>query len=329
MSLRGFLLFGLLLTSAFFVVGQTSTNPERRSYVRMFQFSSDSKTVVSYTFEGTLLSWDLESRKLLRSQQVKADNLTFDLQGNLLSIVKAGGGIRLIDVASNKEVKFLEIPDFTYLDKFALSPNGKTLAFTEGNDSDVIKLWDVAAGKEKASIKRSNPDDVLSTMLFSTDGTTLAGLSRSVTLWSAATGKQSGLFKINAGLARMALTPDGKTICVSGFDNMKPSFIKCFGAVSGREVLSLAADPSLPFAFSPDGKVLAFVRHDQGIILVNTATGKEIGKLTISVDQNSLTQMSFSPDGKLLAVAAMEGLVLLDPAAKKELFILAQTLAGP
>jgi WD40 repeat protein len=248
---------------------------------------------------------------------VKADNLTFDPQGNLLSIVKAGGGIRLIDVASNKEVKFLEIPDFTYLNKFELSPDEKTLAFTEGNDSDVIKLWDVTAGKEKASIKRPNPDDRLNTMLFSNDGTTLAGLSGSITLWSTATGKQLGLIKINAGLARMALTPDGKMICVSGFDNMKPSFIKCFGAVSGREILSLAADPSLPFAFSPDGKVLAYVRHDQGIILVNPATGKEIAQLPISVDQNSLTQMSFSPDGKLLALAAMEGLALLESCGQK------------
>jgi hypothetical protein len=58
MFLRGLVLFGLLLTSAFLVVGQTSpgdTGAERRYYVRMFQFSSDSKTVVSYTFEGDLL----------------------------------------------------------------------------------------------------------------------------------------------------------------------------------------------------------------------------------------------------------------------------------
>jgi len=70
--------------------------------------------------------------------------------------------------------------------------------------------------------------------------------------------------------------------------------------------------------------VLALLRQDQGIFLMSMATGKEIAKLTISVDQNSLTQMSFSPNGKLLAIASSDGLVLLDPAAGKQLFILAQ-----
>lgn len=332
MFLRRFVVLGLMLTSAFLLVGQTS-NSEGRSYVQMFQFSPDGKSVVSYTFEGALLSWDLASRKLQRSQQAQADyvgfsNLTFDPQGNLLSIVSAERGISLMDVVRNQEVKFLEIPDFRYFSKFAFSPDGKTLAFAE-NSSDVIKLWDVTTGKEKASIERPSPHDRLDTMLFSNDGATLAGLGSSITLWSAATGKQMSLIKIDAGLARLAFTPDGKKICVSGFDNKNPTFIKCFGAFSGREVLSVPADSSSPFAFSPDGKVLALARHDQGVFLVSAATGKEIGKLPISVDQNSLTQMSFSPDGRLLAIAAMEGLVLLDPVAKKELFILAQPLDRP
>jgi WD40 repeat protein len=327
MVVRGFFALGLLLTTAFHLVAQTSTSEtstERRSYVRMFQFSPDSKTIVSYTFDGALLSWDLQSRRLLRSQQAKADDTTFDPLGNLLTIETAAEGIRLIDAARNQEVKFLEVPDFTYLYKFVLSPDGKTLAFTEGNYIEFIKIWDVTTGKEKATIKRPNPDDALNTMLFSNDGATLAELGRSITLWSASTGKQLSSIKIDAGLVRMAFTPDGKMICVSGFDNINPSFIKCFGAVSGRETLSVPADTSSPFAFSPDGKVLALHRHDQGIFLVSTATGKEIAKLTISVDQNSLTQMSFSPDGKLLAIGAMQGLVLLDPAAKKELYVLAQ-----
>lgn len=332
MFLRVFMALGLLLTLAFVLVGQTSDS-ERRSYVQMFQFSPDSKSVVSYIFDGALLTWDLESRKLIQSQQAKADyvgvsDLTFDAQGNLLSIISAERGISLMDVVRNREVKFLEIPDFRYFGKFAFSPEGKTLAFTE-NSSDVIELWDVTTGKQKASIERPNPHDSLNTMLFSNDGTTLAGLDSSLTLWSAATGKQLSLIKINAGLSRMAFTPDGKKICVSGFDNIKPTFIKCFGVLSGREVLSVPADSSSPFAFSPDGSVLALVRHDQGVFLVSATTGKEIAKIAISVDQNSLTQMSFSPNAKLLAISAMEGLVLFDPAAKKELFILAQPAADP
>lgn len=325
---RGFLLFGLLLTVAFLLVGQTTTTDtrtEHSDYVQMFQFSADSKTVVSYTTDGTLLSWDLESRKLLRLQQAKAERATFDPHGKLLSIVGDARGIRLFDVVANQEVRFLEGADFTSLSDFAFTPDGKTLAFTKGVHGYVVKLWDVTTGKEKVSIERPNPDDFLEILLFSPDGETLAGLSHSLTLWSASTGKQSRSIEIRGGLARLAFTPNGKMICVSGF----PSFIKCFGVLSGREVLSVQADATLPFAFSPDGSVLALSRYGQGIFLINMATGREIAKLTISVDDNSFTQMSFSPNGKLLAIASTKGLVLLDPVARKELFILAQPLDGP
>ena len=166
-------------------------------------------------------------------------------------------------------------------------------------------------------------------MLFSRDGGTLATLSKSIDLWSVGTGKQLRSIKINAGLARMAFTPDGKKICVSGFDNMKPSFVKCFGVLSGRQVLSVPANPTTPFAFSPDGTVLALARHDEGIFLISMATGKEIAQVAISADDDSLTQMSFSPNGKLLALTSSSGLVLIDRATRKELFILAQASDGP
>jgi WD40 repeat protein len=91
---------------------------------------------------------------------------------------------------------------------------------------------------------------------------------------------------------------------------------------TGREVLSVPAEATSPFAFRPDGKVLALNRPGQGIFLISVATGKDIAKITISVDDHTLNEMSFSPNGKLLAIASPDGLVLLDPAAGKQLFIL-------
>lgn len=327
---RGFLRFGLLVTVAFSLIGQPTTTDTRSrdsTYVIMFQFSPDGKSIITYTFDGTLSTWDIASRKLLRSQQAKTEKATFDPQGRLLTFVRDEKGSRLIDVVANQDVTVLDGAYFYSTTKFAFGPDGKTLAF---DDRDVVKLWDLTTGKEKPSIKRLGPDpddagpsDFLNVLIFSPDGQTLAGLSRSITLWSTSTGKRSRSIEINAGLARMAFTPDGKRICVSGFDNMKPSFIKCFEVLSGREVLSVPADPSSPFAFSPDGKMLALNRPGEGIIFISMATGKETGKVTISVDDHSLTQMSFSPDGKLLAFGSADGLVLLDPATGKQLFVLA------
>ena len=330
---RAFLSFGIVLTAAFLLAGQTPTKEAEQTqtsdadhdYVRMFQFSSDGKTIVVQTFDGTLLWWDLETRKLLRSKQTKSENATFDPQGKLLSIVRDKTGTRVIEVIANQEVKSLEGANFTSLSKFAFSPDAETLAFTESTQGLILKLWDVTTGKEKASIERPDANDFLNTLLFSPDGQMLAGLSHSITLWSVSSGKPSRSIKIDAGLARMAFTPDGKMICISGFDNANPSFIKCFSVLSGREVLNVHAEPSSPFAFSPDGKMLAVVRSGEGIFLSSAATGRDIARVTISVGDSSLTEMSFSPDGKLLAAASDKGLVLLDPVAGKELFVLAQT----
>ncbi len=337
---KGFLFVGLLLTVAFPLAGQTpliETSSEDSSYVAVFQFSPDSKTIVSYTLGGTLLTWDLTSRKLLRSQQAKAEHATFDPQGNLLSVVLDNKGTRLMDVVANKEMKLLENAYLYHTSKFAISRDVKTFAAERG--SSEVKLWDLTSGKEKLTIKRpepgdSIPDAYLSALLFSPDGTTLAGLSRSITLWSASTGKQLRSLEIEGGLARLGFTPDGKVICVSGFQNMQPPFIKCFSVLSGRQVLSVPADETSPFAFNPDGTMLATVRPDpdRGIFLINPATGKVISKITVSMDIDafhSFTQMSFSPNGKLLAIGSTKGLVLLDPVARKELFTLAQTSAGP
>ncbi len=325
MPQRGFVLVGLLLTVSLLAVGQITDDPTNPGYVHSFQFSADGKSILGYT-GTTLLSWDLETRKLIQRQKVEAEDGTFVQIGKLLSIVRDDNGIHVTDLVSNQELKFINGVYLYNTSKFAFNPDATTLAF---DDREVVKLWDLTTAKEKPSITRTNPypadsgrDDFMQKLRFSPDGKTLAGLSGIITLWSSSTGKQLRSIEINAGLMRMDFTPDGKMICVSGFDNIEPSFIKCFDVSSGREALSVAADSSSPFAISPDGKVLALSRSGAGIVLITMATGKEIGQITVSVDGHYLTEMSFSPNGKFLAVASADGLVLLDPATKKQLFIL-------
>ena len=69
----------------------------------------------------------------------------------------------------------------------AFSPDGKTLA--SGSDDKTIKLWDVASGKNTATVKGHK--NKVETVAFSPDGKTLASGSsdKTIKLWDVKPGK--------------------------------------------------------------------------------------------------------------------------------------------
>src|SRR4051812_44035165 len=77
--------------------------------------------------------------------------------------------------------------------RVAFSPDGKTLA--SAGPGKAIVLWDVATGKERASLQ-GHQKTVIS-VAFSPDGKKLASGSedRTVKLWDVATGKETATLK--------------------------------------------------------------------------------------------------------------------------------------
>src|ERR1700726_2617232 len=71
----------------------------------------------------------------------------------------------------------------------AYSPDGKTLA--SGSTDQTITLWDVATGKEQATLQGHT--ELLSSVAYSPDGKSLASASedKTVKLWDVAMGTQA------------------------------------------------------------------------------------------------------------------------------------------
>src|SRR5262245_36013265 len=158
----------------------------------------------------------------------------------------------------------------TGVSALAFSRDGKLLV-TGGWDR-AVRLWDVATGKEKATLKGHT--EGIDCVAISPDGTLLA--------W--------------AGRQFMDETDDEKTV-------------RLWDVTTGKEKAALAFFRAESLAFSRDGKLLA-AGGGRTVRLWDVATGKERaalqhkGGVKAPAVSNDVHGVAFSPDGKLLASAS-------------------------
>ena len=90
-----------------------------------------------------------------------------------------------------------------------------------GADDATIKLWDVAGGQERTTLKGHR--SLVTAVAYSPDGTLVASASfdHDIRLWNAATGEHTGTLRGHTDRVRaLAFSPDGKTIASAGNDRV-------------------------------------------------------------------------------------------------------------
>jgi WD40 repeat protein len=251
--------------------------------------------------------------------------LAFSPDGSILASGCRGTGntgstfiteVYLWDVAEGKELRHFPAHQ-GWVSAVSFSPDGRTLATT--GPEPMIRLWDVATGREV--FPQSGHRSGIRYLIVSPADATIftAGTDGTIRHWDSTTGRELDVIARFANSAHtMAISPDGKTLPVSGYLGGR---FALWSIAERREIRSLPRieprNPVRHVAFSPDGKSVASERR-----IWDTATGKVLVTFRDRDEQNNRDSNFFpifySPDRKQLIEAENQGVRIWDIASGRE-----------
>jgi WD40 repeat protein len=296
----------------------------RRSAVSALVIFPDGKTMISRGADNVIRGWNTADGKEISQFQEPSGStgVTFSRDGILAAFGKTDGSVRLIDVASGKELHPFR-GHASGVAAVAFSPDGKILA-SRGYNDDKIYLYDTAKGGE----------------------------IRELTIPGAAPAGGGG-FVIRGGYGAgglgLAFSPDGQTLAANLNANNfmirgaggapQPAgeghTIRIWDVTTGKEIrkLTLPAQRTITnLVYSPDGRLLATENSDQTLSLWEIASGKErallgtpaaaaqLGQMAVlggggfrvigrAMSNPTTASLAFSPDGSLMATRGQDNTI--------------------
>ncbi len=276
--------------------------------------SPDGKTLVTGTWDGSAVFWDVATGKeRLTLAGYKTGLRALAISPDSKTVATAAGDriVRLWDSATGKPKG--EFKDYAgRIMGLAFSPDGKFLA-TAGGDfgqAGELKLWDLTTGKE--SVKLAPFARELWGLAYSPDGESVAvavGDGRAQII-DRTTGKVRASFKHASYVRRVAYSPDGKILAVTYGED---GYVALWDVASGKERSSFQAHqkPLFGIEFSRDGKQLVTCGVD-GTALIWDVTKPQVKRTTTIKAHVGQTWFAvFFPDGKTVATGGTDRTIKL------------------
>ncbi len=265
-------------------------------------FLPDGKTLAFEGDRDTVVLWDLDANKPLRTFQkpsgigIQQGALSVSPDGKVLATVTDHSSAWLLETATGKVLHRLGGARRAQVLCPAFSPDGQTVAL---GTLDAVQLWDVATGRLLRGIE-VHKGQFVHALAFTPDGKTLAaGTWDRITLADPATGKELGRCEA-AGMEAvngLAFTPGGRSL-LSVDQGGK---LRVWDSATRKERFTLDSRMGLnqSLALASDGKTAAVGTACSAIRLWDVAAGKELFTEFQGHDAR-VNAVAFTPDGKTL-----------------------------
>ncbi|WP_067975641.1 WD40 repeat domain-containing serine/threonine protein kinase [Nocardiopsis trehalosi] len=250
----------------------------------------------------------------LTGHEDTVNSVAFSPDGTALATSDTAFSVRVWDTGTWEESATLieeDSPVSVGTPSVAFDPDGTLLA--TGHES--VRLWGVGTWEEVATILE---DDWITSVAFSSDGTTLATSDPvgNVRFWNTSTGSETAAVEGPPDyVTSMAFSPDGTTLASATavdqagvFEDSDGGAVRLWDSRNGAEIAVLTSHDSSfeSVAFSPDGGLLAACDGD--VRLWDTGTREEVTTLTAA---EATASLAFSPDGSTIATGHEDGTVRL------------------
>jgi serine/threonine protein kinase len=182
---------------------------------------------------------------------------------------------------------------------------------SQGRSKSIIKIWDIATGRESVSWLVN--DSVDSLRFGATDDLLVsAGSKGGIQAWNTRTGQRR--FEVHAHegkIASLAFNSDGTQLVSIGGEDWK---LCLWDTVRGQLYREFAVQHSLDAAFSPNSERLATIQENGTIILWDPSSGRKVITLpsvetAVEPRTAAVHHIAFSPNGQQLLANDNQGLL--------------------